>query len=267
MRKKLSITSIFLSALFAIALFVVATPVFGNEVAAIVGVGTFATSFVAIPNATLGMNSIASRMVFDNAQRLLSAAFPGQNIRQFKCTQSYLRLELALSTTITNYQFQILNQTTGSQFNTEQRLNLQDSFVISSLGIYVGLPASATSTTFELDTYCDTVKYTNAAAMNAIYNGQLQVKINNDVVVPAWDLQQHFYRPQTQLTAAANSPLDQKRLSEDSQSAVEPNIIAIGSKNTNFSVVLPTALTAVDANSRIILLMRGVLAQNSTVVS
>lgn len=241
-------------------------PLFGNEIAAIVGVGTFAASFEA-KNVALGMNSIASRMVYDNARKLLSAAFPGQNINQFKCTQSYLRLELALATTITNYQFQILNQTTGSQFNTEQRLNLQDSFVVSSLGIFLAHPSGTTDTTFELDTYANTVKYTNAAAMNAIYNGQLQIKINNDVVVPAWDLQQHFYRPQTQETAAANSPLDQKRLSEDSMSAVEPNIIAIGSKNTQISIVLPTALSAVDANSRLVVLMRGVLAQNSTVVS
>lgn len=253
--------------LFAFALTMFCAPIFGNEVAAVVGAGTLAVSFAKMPQSVLGLNSIAARMVYDNARTLLAGAFPGQNIRQFKCTQSYLRLELALSTTITNYQFQILNQTTGSQFNTEQRLNLQDSFVVSSLGVFIALPASATATAFELDTYCNTVKYTNAAAMNAIYNGQLQVKINNDVVVPAWDLQQHFYRPQTQLTAAANTPQDQKRLAEDSMVAVEPNIIAIGSKNTQISIVLPTALTAVDANSRLVLLMRGVLAQNSTVVS
>lgn len=213
------------------------------------------------------MNSIEARMVFENANKLLRQAFPGQNTAFFKCTQSYLRLELALSTSITNYQFQILNQTTGAQFNTEQRLNLQDSFVVSSFGVFLGKPSSSTDASFEVDTYADSVKYTNAAAMNAIYNSQLQVKINNDVVVPAWDLTRHFYRPQTQLTATVNSPFDQKRLAEDGFYPVEPNIIAIGSKNTQISIVLPTALTAVDANSRVILLMRGVLAQNSTVVS
>lgn len=258
---------IVLKFLFACALGLFCAPIFGNEVAAVVGTGIFAFSSAQTPQPVLGLNSIAARMVYDNARKLLAGAFPGQNIRQFKCTQTYLRLELALSTAITNYQFQILNQTTGSQFNTEQRLNLQDSFVVSSLGVFLAKPSGSTDTTFELDTYANTVKYTNAAAMNAIYNGQLQVKINNDVVVPAWDLQQHFYRPQTQQTAAANSPLDQKRLSEDGMIAVEPNIIAIGSKNTQVSIVLPVALSAVDANSRIILLMRGVLAQNSTVVS
>lgn len=213
------------------------------------------------------MNTQAARMVYENARLALSKAFPGANVNQFKCTQSFLRLELALSTAQTRYQFQILNQTSGSQFNTEQRLNLQDSFVISSLGVFLGKPSSSTDTTFELDTYANTVKYTNAAAMNAIYNGTLQVAVNNDVIVPAWDVQRHFYRPQTQLTGATNSPLDQKRLAEDGFYAVEPNVTAIGSKNTVITINLAAALSAVDASSRVIVYLRGVLAQNSTVVS
>lgn len=213
------------------------------------------------------MNTQAARMVYDNARMALAAAFPGQDIRRMKLTQSFLRLELALSTTQTRYQFTILNQTTGAQFNTEQRLNLQDSFVISSLAVFIGKPSSGTDTSFELDTYCDTVKYTNAAAMNAIYNSVLQCSVNNDVIVPAWDVARHFYRPQTQTTAAANSPLNQKRLAEDGFFAVEPNITAVGSKNTVFTLNLAQALTAVDANSRVILYLRGVLAQNSTSVS
>lgn len=258
---------IVISFLFA-SLFCLATaPLFGNEVAAVVGTGLFALSFTKIENGVLGMNTQAARMVYENSLRALANAFPGQDVRQFKCTQSFLRLELALSTSITRYQFQILNQTAGSQFNTEQRLNLQDSFVISSMGIFLGKPSSSTDTTFELQTYANTVTFTNAAAMNAIYNGTLQIAVNNDVIVPAWDAQRHFYRPQTQLTAAANSPLDQKRLAEDGFYAVEPNVTAIGSKNTVITLNLPAALSAVDANSRVIVYLRGVLAQNSTVVS
>jgi hypothetical protein len=262
-----SLSKITLVSLFAFAMFAVSLPAFGFEVAAAVGAGSFILPFTAMPKGSLNMTGIEARMVYDNAVRLLRQAFPNQDVSRFKTTQGTLRLELALSTALTNYQFQILNQTTGAQFNTEIRLNLQDSFVISSMGIFIAKPSGSTDTTFELDTYANATKYTNAAAMNAIYNGQLQCKINNDVVIPAWDLQRHFYRPQTQLTGATNSPQDQKRLAEDSFYPVEPNVIAIGSKNTQFSVVLPTALTAIDANSRIILLARGVLAQNSTVVS
>lgn len=262
-----SLSKVLLVTLFAFAMFAFSAPAFGMETAVLIGGASLVLPFTPMPKGTLNMTGIEARMVYENAQRLLRTAFPGQDVSRFKTTQGTLRLELALSTALTQYQFQILNQTTGAQFNTEIRLNLQDSFVISALAVFIALPASSTSSTFELDTYCNTVKYTNAAAMNALYNGQLQCKINNDVVIPAWDLQRHFYRPQTQLTAAANSPLDQKRLAEDAFYPVEPNVIAIGSKNTQFSIQLPQAITAVDANSRVVLLMRGVLAQNSTVVS
>jgi hypothetical protein len=255
------------SLLIAVAFTLLAAPVFGNEIALAFGTGIFALQFVPMPTGILGMNTQAARMVYDNAQIALARAFPGQDIRQFKCTQSFLRLEQALSITQTRYQFQILNQTTGAGFNTEQRLNLQDSFVVSGIGIFLGKPSSSTDTTFELDTYGNTVKYTNAAAMNAVYNGVMQITVNNDVILPAWDLSRHFYRPQTQQTAAANSPLDQKRLAEDAFYAVEPNITAIGSKNTQITINLQAALSAVDANSRLIVVLRGVLAQNSTVVS
>jgi hypothetical protein len=255
------------SFLFAFASFLICAPAFGTETAAVIGGASLLASYTPMPTGILGMNTQAARMVYENARVALAKAFPNQNVNQFKCTQSFLRLELALSTAQTRYQFQILNQTTGTPFNTEQRLNLQDSFVTSSLGIFIGKPSSDTDTTFELDTYCDTVKYTNAAAMNAIYNGVLQVAVNNDVILPAWDLTRHFYRPQTQTTAAANTPLNQKRLAEDAFYAVEPNITAIGSKNTVLTVNLGAALSAVDANSRIIIVMRGVLAQNSTVIS
>lgn len=253
-----------LTTLFAFALCILVAPAFGNEAALTVGVATFATQFLPMPTGVFGMNSVAARMVYDNALRALNQAYPGQ---RFKTTQSFLRLELALSTTKTQYQFQVLNQTTGSQFNTEQRLNLQDSFVISEMGVFIAGPSSSTDTTFELDTYANTVNYTNAAAMNAIYNGVLSIAVNNDVIMPAWDLQRHFYRPQTQVTAAANSPLDQKRIAEDGLYPVEPNIVLIGSKNNNITISLQAALSAVDANSRVVLLLRGVLAQNSTVVS
>lgn len=265
MKKRTSFT-IVTTFLFSLVLALACVPAFGEPVAAVIGAASFATAFV-MPQGILGMNTQAARMVYENAQISLARAFPGQDIRQFKCTQSYLRLELALSTAQTTYQFQILNQTTGSQFNTEQRLNLQDSFVISQLGVFLGHPSGSTDTTFELDTYCDTVKYTNAAAMNAIYNSQLQITVNNDVIVPAWDVAKHFYRPQTQTTAAANSPLNQKRLAEDGFYAIEPNITAVGSKNTVIQINLKAALSAVDANSRLIVYLRGILAQNSTSIS
>lgn len=228
------------------------------------------------------MNTIAARMVFDNAKRAINAAFPvpasdpnrAPASELCKLTQSYLRLEQAIALNKTEYNFPVLvNQTTQGIFLTEQRLNQQDSFVISEVGIFLGLPGSSSvsDTAFVPDTYPNPFNYgaATATAMQAIYSGLMKITVNNDVLMTAWDVARHYYAPETQATAAAGagSPIDQKRLAVDSFYPMEPNIVLIGSKNNQIQITLPQPPTAIAANSRLIIILRGVLAQNSTVVS
>lgn len=233
------------------------------------------------PTGILGMNTIAARMVFENAKRAIDQAFPVDPSKPYrepasqlcKLTQSYLRLEQALATNRSEYNFPVLvNQTQQGIFATEQRLNQQDSFVISEVGIFLGLPAtsSTSDTAFVPDTYPNPFKYAAAAdPMQAIYSGLLKITVNNDVLMTAWDVARHYYAPETQQTAAAGagSPLDQKRVAVDGFYPMEPNIVLIGSKNNQIQIVLPQPPASVAANSRLIIMLRGVLAQNSTVVS
>lgn len=219
------------------------------------------------------MNSIAARMNFTNAVKAISKAMrnePGFDIRKFKLTQSFLRLEQPLVTGTTNYLFPILiNQANPQIFNTEQRLNLQDTFVPAEMGVFIAPASGATDATFKLLTYPSPFVLTNDVAMTAIYNGQMQIMVNNNNLVPNWDLWRHFYVPQTQQTAAlgAGSPTDQADLSTNGFYPMEPNVAMIGSKNIRITITLPVGLTAVDANSRLVIFMRGILAQNSTSVS
>jgi len=78
-----------------------------------------------------------------------------------------------------------------------------------------------------------------------------------------------MYRGQTQQTddLGVDSPNDEIRGSEDGFITVEPNIVLIGSKANVITLKLPKALTAVDAGTRAVLILRGIYAQNSTVVS
>lgn len=227
------------------------------------------------------MNTVGARLVFENAKAAINKAFPiapGQTRPQAselcKLTQSYLRLEREFIAGLTSYEFPMLinqiNQQQGVMFNTEQRLNQQDSFVTSEVGIFLAAPASGTDATFLLDTYSNPVVYgANAVAMQTLYNGQLSVTVNNDILIPTWDVARHYYAPETQATAApgAGSPLDQRRLSCDGFYPMEPNVVFIGSKKNVVKIELPAAPATVQANSRIVILFRGVLAQNSTVVS
>ena len=216
-------------------------------------------------------NSIA-RMVFDNAKAAIDSAY-GQAMawKRFKLTQSFLRMEVALIAGATNFSFNVLTNQAGSAgiFNTEQRLNLQDTFVPAQIGFFVIKPSSATDTTAKLNTYLNPSLFTNAVAMTGLYNGVFSIMVNNNNLVPAWDLWQHWKVSQTQQIAAtaAGAVLDQYDGCEDSMVAMEPNVALIGSKNNVLTLQLKAGLATVDANTRVVLFMRGVLAQNSTVVS
>jgi hypothetical protein len=218
------------------------------------------------------MTNVDARLVYENAKVALRKAFSDvPNIAEIcKLTQSTYRLEQPLVAGNTQYQFPVLvNEQVFS--NTEKRLLQQDSAVVYSMGIFVGAPASSTDTAWLPDTYNSPVKYgANAAPLASVWNGSnLSIAVNNDILTPNWDIWKHFYAPETQQTAALASgfPQDENRGAFDGFYPMEPNIVLIGSKNNVIQISLPVGLTAVKANSRLVIILRAITAQNSTVVS
>jgi len=219
------------------------------------------------------MNTISARLVFENVVANIMRNFanePNFDINNFRLTMSTIRLESALIAANTNFNFQLLaNQAQPAIFPTEKRLNLQDSMIPSEVGFFVALTTGATDTAYRLQSYLNPFIFTNAAAMQALYNGSLFIAVNQVIVLKDWDLWRHWKANQTQQTAAAGagSPIDQQDLSTDGFYPMEPNVSLVGSMNYNINIALPGAMATVDANSRGILMFRGILAQNSTVVS
>lgn len=218
------------------------------------------------------MDNINGRMIFDNSRRALKKAFqgiPNLDTDLFKLTQSYVRVEQALVAGQTLYTFPVLaNQ--GATFNTEQRLNLQDSFVVSSIGVFLGLPTSATDAAYKLFSYPNFFFFAaNAAPAQALYNGKLNIAVNNNTILPAWDIQRHWCTTDVQQNAAVAAAVFQDKYngSEDGYYPCEPNIVLVGSKNYQVTIQLPAGLVTVSALSRVAIVFRGILAQNSTVVS
>lgn len=218
------------------------------------------------------MTNIDGRLIYENAKVALRKAFPDvPNIAEIcKLTQSTYRFEQPLVAGNTQYQFPVLvNEALFA--NTEKRLLQQDSAVVYSLGVFVGAPASATDAAFLPDTYPSPVKYgANAAPLASVWNGSnLSIAVNNDILIPNWDVYKHYNAAETQQTAAlgAGSPMDQSRGSFDGFYPMEPNIVLIGSKNNVIQVTLAQGITSVKADSRIIIIVRAITAQNSTVVS
>ena len=214
-----------------------------------------------------------ARLVFDNAKALVSNA--GFNVNQAVLSQSYIRSEVAMSTSTTSYHIPVLINDTqnGASFSTENRLNLQDAFVVSKIGLFVAIPASSSTTAFPYYTYPNAQAFTTAgaaAALYNLYNGSMSITVNNRQIVPSWDLYKHLYVPQTQqaTSTGTNTAIDQNDASEFGYYPVEPNIVLVGSKNNQIQLNLPAAIGTLQAATapRIIVIFNGILAQNVTPV-
>lgn len=221
------------------------------------------------------MDTLGSRMAYDKAKAAINNA--GFSAGQAVLSQSYLRLEVALSTSKTNYQFPILqnDNTNGAAFNTENRLALQDAFYVSSIGLFFCKPSSSTDTTFQLVSYPNASIFSTAntaASLFTWYNSSLQLIVNNRQIIPSYDLYRHYSVPQQQTTANADyttsgiSYKDQQSGADSGFYPVEPGWVIVGSKNNVLSVNLPASMAAVETNSRAVIIVRGHLGQNITPV-
>jgi hypothetical protein len=103
-----------------------------------------------------------------------------------------------------------------------------------------------------------------------VYNGNMSIIANNQQILPAWDIARHYFVPQTQkgvgITAQTVFPINQVDMSEDTVYAVEPNIVLNGAANYQINLNLQAAPSAIDSNTYVAFLWRGVLLQNCTTV-
>ena len=215
---------------------------------------------------------IGQRLVFENAKAFIQSQ--GFDVSQAVLTQSYVRSEVAMSATASNYRLPIVvnDQTNGAAFSTEKRVNLQDIHVVSSMAMLLCTPSSATAVNFPLFTYPSLAGFTTAqyTALMALYNGALSIQVNNQNILPSWDLYRHYFVPQTQATVAPTAqtvlPIDENIGSEYSFVPVEPNLLLNGAANIVANLTLPGAISSVVSNSRIVFIFRTILAQNVTSV-
>jgi len=221
--------------------------------------------------------TVGTRLAFEKAKEAINRA--GFSLGQAVLSQSYLRLEVSLSTSVTNYQFPVLQNDVSTSnttsFNTERRLALQDAFVCSSIGLFFCVPGSSTATNFQLVTYPNANIFSaanTATSLNNWYNSSLSLTVNNRQIVPAYDLYRHYSVPQQQQTTDADytgsgiNYKDQQSGADSGFYPIEPAWVLVGSKQNSLQVQLATAMAAVETNSRAVIIMRGHLAQNVTPV-
>lgn len=221
--------------------------------------------------------TLGQREIFDNARALLSVN--GYNVVQAKLTQSQLRSEAAMSASVTRFHMPILinDSQNGNAFNTEKRLQLQDVFIVSAIALAVAKPASATDGMFDLFTYGNSTVFsasnTAASVKGAYANGNLSMIVDNDQVLPYLPTNLLYRAPITQqganvgYTTSGVNLTDSRDGSNDGIFQIEPNFILSGNAQIDVSLNLPAALTAVETNSRFVLLFYGLLAQNCSKVA
>lgn len=221
--------------------------------------------------------TLGQREIFDNARALLSAN--GYNVAQAKLTQSQLRSEAAMSASVTRFHMPILinDSQNGNAYNTEKRLQLQDVFIVSAIALAVAKPASATDGMYDLFTYGNSSVFsasnTAASVKGAYANGNLSMIVDNDQVLPYLPTNLLYRAPITQqganvgYTTSGVNLTDSRDGSNDGIFQIEPNFILSGNAQIDVSLNLPAALTAVETNSRFVLLFYGLLAQNCSKVA
>ena len=218
---------------------------------------------------------MGQRLVFENAKTLIQQL--GYDASHAVLTPSFLRSEFLLTTTAASYHVPVLinDNQNGTPTVREQRLALQDLFIVSTIQV---LLTSGSSTTGSAKNYTYpnlTAFSTGAAQLYNLYNGYLNIQVNNQNVLPKWSLLQHLDVPQTQQNtnfnaASATSPaqyvIDQTNFDEYAMQVCEPNLVLNGASNINASMILPAAPSTLDSNTYVATLWYGILAQNCTSV-
>jgi len=218
---------------------------------------------------------MGNRLVFENAKTLIQQL--GYDASHAVLTPSFLRSEVLLTTSAASYHVPVLvnDNTNGTPTVREQRLALQDLFIVSSIQF---LLTSGSSTTGSAKNYTYpnlTAFSTGAAQLYTLYNGYFSIQVNNQNVLPKWSMLQHLDVPQQQQNtnfnaATATSPaqyaIDQTSFDTYALQVCEPNIVLNGASNIQASIILPAAPSTLDSNTYVATMWYGILAQNCTSV-
>lgn len=193
------------------------------------------------------MNAGISAIAFDNAVK----------------TQCVLRLIQPVTTGAQIISFPVLQNQTGAGVATradEVRLPQQNAFFVGQMNFTIFKGSSATDMTYKTNTFPNPVTYTNATNLYTLYNGILRVTIDQSVIARAYSMKKFLQVPQTQLTAATNSPIDE--FDGTWMLPWEPNVVFVGTAQIEVSVILPASLGTIDANTFACWEFFGIEAQN-----
>ena len=186
---------------------------------------------------------------------------------------SYLRIENTIINSKSNYTFPILNQ--GSELNVEKKLDKNDLFVATRMGMFMYLrnTASGNQSAQPLQTYPNEVYFAANAGftpshLEAAYSGELSIKKGTTVILESYDTKNFRYVPTTQQSGAANK----SEVGRDTgYAALTPAIELPGREQVQIEARFNTfngiqwQNTVTDVENRIVLYFRGYLVKGANI--
>jgi hypothetical protein len=227
---------------------------------------------ITIDNQLNKAKSLVSMLTFPGTRKLM---FP--NIDDAIIVQHTLVSNVLMSATQTAFHIPILanDQRNGvNTFVTENRLQLQDLFVCTEVGMFVAVPTSASDGRFPMYSYAPPTVFSTANTASSIQgaytNGYIRQSSNNQVISPYWDTYKHYNVPQTQIasavgyTTSTNATVGSVDGATDGFYPVTPGWVFNGGGNLDMNFIIPQNMQAVETNSRFVFMWRGFLLQNAS---
>jgi hypothetical protein len=202
-----------------------------------------------------------------------------------RLTQSSIYLTKPINPNVTTYSFDVLETQTATLQNDELRVNINDEFYLTTLGLYLVAEVSAEEAGGNSQVLLTYAPVENSSTLNSVedfYRGSLQLSVNNVVYLDKWDTAKHKFVPRTQFSnlvvGAVQTSIPSTEYSKNAMFPIEPILQISGAKKNTIQVVLPNAIsqggfdlltddgTALTYRiTKVALLGRGLNAQNGSV--
>jgi len=185
---------------------------------------------------------------------------------------SYLRVEETLANNKTRYKFDI--KKTGTELATERKLDRNDLFVVTHIGVYLISQVSTTIGLEILQTYPNADVFVSATGftpnhLNVVYSGWLEIKIGQKVNAEAIDMNRFKFIPTSQ-QQAANNYINYSEFNQEAYAYWHPNLFYLhGTQNIEVHIEFPAitsaayAAVAANTSNKLVFYPMGYLLKNT----
>lgn len=171
-----------------------------------------------------------------------------------RLTQSSLFITKDIDPTKSNYDFDVLENQTQTLQPDEIRLNINDEFIVTDLGVYLyGRWTSKTSEGAKIGAGNQLLSYApveldgTALLSKDLYSGQLKIAVNNIVYLEKWDTRKHELVTRTQfasqLAGTTVATIPSNDFSSDGMVPFSPLLTLSGAKKNDISIRLPQSIS------------------------